>query len=323
MATATAAPLRLPPRPAPCPGRWLGLLGRYAAGNGASLLVAEQDGALQLHDGAYRPLREEGPDSFSLGDTVAAVFQRDSLGRGGTLLLGARRYARSLIPGERGERPAAVWQARNDSLWAAAQAAQPPRERGRFAKPDLVEIRSVEPGIWIAATSAEMTAGNTAPNVRRAWLNRPAARALARAHRRLAQLGYGIMVSDAYRPWYISKYAYLAAPPEQRRFYADPRRGSHHNRGTAVDVTLYELATGNEADMGYAQDELSERAASLYPGGTSLQRWRRQVLRTVLAAEGFRGLRKEWWHFRHIGKRPYRLMNVGLDELERRGTARP
>ncbi|MCU0608109.1 MAG: serine hydrolase, partial [Candidatus Edwardsbacteria bacterium] len=101
-------------------------------------------------------------------------------------------------------------------------------------------------------------------------------------------------------------------------FYANPNVGSHHNRGTTVDVTLYELADGNEADMGYAQDELSERAASWYPGGTSLQRWHRTVLRTALAAEGFRGLRKEWWHFRHIGTRPYRLMNVGLDELGRR-----
>ncbi|MCU0606620.1 MAG: hypothetical protein MUF78_04205, partial [Candidatus Edwardsbacteria bacterium] len=234
------------------------MIGKYAPDSGNSLLVAERDGALQLHDGAYRPLRETGADSFSLGDTVAAVFRRDPLGRGESLLLGARRYARSFIPGERGERPASVWQARNDSLWAAAKAAKPPREKGRFAKPDLVDIRSVDPGIWIAASSADMAAGSAAPNARRAWLNRPAARALARAHRRLAPLGYGLLISDAYRPWYITKYAYMAAPPAQRRFYANPNVGSHHNRGTTVDVTLYELADGNEADMGYAQDELSE-----------------------------------------------------------------
>lgn len=285
--------------------------------------MAERDGALQLHDGAYRPLRETGPDSFSLGDTAAAVFRRDSVNRGEVLLLGARRYARTFVPGERGERTASVWRSRNDSLWAAAKAVRAPREKGRFATPDLVDIRTIEPVIRIAASSADMAAGSTAANARRAWLNRPAARALARAHRRLAPLGFGLLVSDAYRPWYITKYAYLAAPPAQRRFYADPRRGSHHNRGTAVDVTLYELATGNEADMGYAQDELSERAAADYPGGTSLQRWHRLILKEALRAEGFRGLRKEWWHFRHIGRRPYRLMNVGLDELERRGSARP
>ena len=109
----------------------------------------------------------------------------------------------------------------------------------------------------------------------------------------------------------------LAAPPEQRHFYADPARGSQHNRGIAADVTLYDLATGREADMGYNDNELSERAAADYPGGTSLQRWHRLALRAALTAEGFRGLDKEWWHFSYASRRRYPIINLTMDQLAR------
>jgi D-alanyl-D-alanine dipeptidase len=100
-----------------------------------------------------------------------------------------------------------------------------------------------------------------------------------------------------------------------RKFVASPNAGSHHNRGTAVDVTLFDLAAGREADVGHLGGELSERAHSLFPGGTSLQRWHRLVLRTALERQGFRGLSKEWWHFRHISRSRYPIINVYLSDL--------
>ncbi len=315
-ASTCLASLNLPPKPAPCPGHWLGLVGKYkAAKDGRSLLVLEAEGSLHLRDSRSRKMDGAGGDSFCLAGGIPAVFWRDSLGYGAGVRIGSEEYQRSFYPGERGEQTVTVWRQRNDSLWALARAASPPLEKGRFAKPDLVDIRSIDPGIRTPLTNPEGAAQGEPPVYRKAWLQRPAARALARAHRRLKSLGYGLAVNDAYRPWYITKYLKLSLPPEQGKYVADPGKGSHHNRGTAADVTLFELATGRQADMGYGPSELSERASSNYPGGTSLQRWHRLLLKSVMAAEGFRGLSKEWWHFRHIGPRPYRLMNAAPDEL--------
>lgn len=311
------ASLKLPPKPAPCPDRWLGLIGKYkAVKDGNILLVLESAGSLQILGGKPHVMTEVCGDSFRLAGGTPAMFRRDSLNYGAGLRLGAEEYQRSFYPGELGEQTVTVWRQRNDSLWAMARAASPPREKGRFARPDLVEIRSVDPEIGTPPANPSGAAATEEPVYRKFWLQRPAALALARAHRRLKSLGYGLVVNDAYRPWYITKYLKLSLPPEQGKYMADPAKGSHHNRGTAVDVALFELATGRPADMGYGPGELSERASSSYPGGTSLQRWHRLLLRSAMAANGFRGLSKEWWHFRHIGPRPYRLMNVSPDELE-------
>ena len=56
--------------------------------------------------------------------------------------------------------------------------------------------------------------------------------------------GYGLLIHDAYRPWFVTKIFWEATPPGKRIFVADPSEGSRHNRGCAVDLTLYDLKTG-------------------------------------------------------------------------------
>jgi len=70
-------------------------------------------------------------------------------------------------------------------------------------------------------------------------------------------------------------------------FVADPAQGSRHNRGCAVDLTLYDLATGKPIEMPGTYDEMSPRSFPNYPGGTSLQRWHRDLLRRAMESEGF------------------------------------
>ena len=53
--------------------------------------------------------------------------------------------------------------------------------------------------------------------------------------------GYGLLIFDAYRPWYVTKIFWDATPPDKHQFVADPAQGSRHNRGCAVDLTLYDL----------------------------------------------------------------------------------
>src|ERR1043165_7436048 len=77
-----------------------------------------------------------------------------------------------------------------------------------------------------------------------AFMQRPAAEAVARASAELKKLGYGLLIHDAYRPWYVTKMFWDGTPPDKHVFVADPSQGSRHNRGCAVDLTLYDLKTG-------------------------------------------------------------------------------
>jgi D-alanyl-D-alanine dipeptidase len=106
-----------------------------------------------------------------------------------------------------------------------------------------------------------------------------------------------------------------ATPDAMRIFVADPAKGSRHNRGAAVDLTLCDLTTGEPADMVSGYDEFSPRAFPDYPGGTSLQRWNRELLRRSMEAEGFTVYTFEWWHFDFRGWERYPLLNLGLEEV--------
>ena len=96
---------------------------------------------------------------------------------------------------------------------------------------------------------------------------------------------------------------------------ADPSQGSRHNRGCAVDLTLYELKSGKPVQMVSTYDETTGRAAADYPGGTSLQRWHRDLLRQAMEAEGFTVYPAEWWHFDYRDWRSYPILNVRFENI--------
>ena len=197
----------------------------------------------------------------------------------------------------------------------------PPKESGQFREGDLVEITNLDQTIRLDIRYA--TTNNfmhrTMYAQPRAFLQRPAAEALVRAHRGLKGLGYGIVVFDAYRPWSVTKAFWDAASDEQRRieFVADPKKGSRHNRGCAVDITLFELATGKEVKMPSGYDEFSERAYPTYRGGTPESRASRDLLRAAMEAEGFTVYPAEWWHFDYRDWKQYRIMNQPFERLNR------
>ena len=162
-------------------------------------------------------------------------------------------------------------------------------ETGDFRKSDLVELTRLDPTIKLEIRYATTNnfLGTVFYSEPRAFMQRPAAEALVRAHQKLKAQGYGLLIHDAYRPWYVTKVFWDATPDDKKIFVANPSQGSRHNRGCAVDLSLYDLKTGKPVEMVSTYDETTDRAYPNYPGGTSLQRWHRELLRQAMESEGF------------------------------------
>ncbi len=185
---------------------------------------------------------------------------------------------------------------------------------------DLVEIVSLDPTVKldIRYATEKNFVGRPVYQAARAFLRPPAARALVRAHRTLGERGLGLIVFDAYRPWSVTKLFWDLTPPAKRVFVADPARGSMHNRGCAVDVTLYDRRSGEALPMPSDYDDFSARAAPDYRGGAAAERANRDTLRRAMEAESFRIQPNEWWHFTHKGCRRYPVLDVDFDQIEPR-----
>jgi D-alanyl-D-alanine dipeptidase len=197
----------------------------------------------------------------------------------------------------------------------------PPRERGNFRESDLVEITKVDPTIRLDIRYASTNNFMHRPMYRqaKAFLQRPAAEALVRAHRSLKAKGYGIVVFDAYRPWSVTKLFWDSASEEERRieFVANPQKGSRHNRGCAVDISLFDIATGAEVKMPSDYDEFSKRAYPDYTGGSAEETASRDLLRAAMEAQGFTVYPAEWWHFDYKDWKEYRIMDIPFETMSR------
>jgi D-alanyl-D-alanine dipeptidase len=205
------------------------------------------------------------------------------------------------------------------SALLVACASGPPREAGSFRKPDLVELTTLDPTIHLDiryATSSNFT-GRAVYDEARAFLHRPAAEALMRVNGALKKEGYGLLVFDGYRPWRVTKLFWDITSEEKREqgFVANPAKGSKHNRGAAVDLSLYDLSTGNEVEMPSPYDEFTERADPDYAGGTPEQRAQRDLLRAAMEKEGFDVDPGEWWHFNFKGWQEYPILDIPFREV--------
>jgi zinc D-Ala-D-Ala dipeptidase len=204
-----------------------------------------------------------------------------------------------------------------EELRAEALKAQPPAEQGSFRPSDLVELVKLDPTIKLDIRYATTNnfLGTPVYTQARAFLQRPAAEAVARANQELKAEGYGIIIHDGYRPWYVTKIFWDATPDPQKIFVADPVPGSRHNRGCAVDLSLYDLKTGQEVVMPSGYDEMTERAFADYPGGTPEEHERRALLRRAMEKQGFFVNPKEWWHFDYKDWKDYAIQNVAFEDL--------
>ena len=195
---------------------------------------------------------------------------------------------------------------------------EPPEEEGDFRESDLVELIKLDPSfkLDIRYATDNNLVGRPVYTEARAFLQRPAAEALVQINAEFKPLGYGLMIFDGYRPWSVTKTFWDITPDEDKKFVADPKKGSRHNRGCAIDLTLYELSTGKEVIMTGVYDEMTERSYPDYEGGTKAQRQMRDLLRNKMEANGFVVYEFEWWHFDYNDWKTYHIENIPFSEIK-------
>jgi zinc D-Ala-D-Ala dipeptidase len=202
-------------------------------------------------------------------------------------------------------------------LRAEALKAKQPQEQGTFREADLAELVKLDPTIKLDIRYATTNnfLGTPVYTQARAFLQRPAAEALLRAHQELKAHGYGVIIHDGYRPWYVTEIFWKVTPDDKKIFVADPALGSRHNRGCAVDLSLYDLKTGKEVKMPSGYDEMTKRSYADYAGGTADERARRALLRQAMEKQGFQVNPDEWWHFDYKDWKQYRIQNIKFEDL--------
>lgn len=287
-------------------------IGQYGD-KAAPLTVFEKDGALFV-DGAglsAAQLTPAGAGRYAIAGDGDLVLEKDAVRLNGTLLAFHDFGA---------ETEAAIHKAvRADpvALRQRALAATPPVETEPRLPADLVDLTTVDPRIRldIRYAGANNFMGVALYERASAYLQRPAAEALGRTQKALGEKGYGLLIHDAYRPWFVTWMFWEATPPEDHAFVADPAKGSRHNRGCAVDLTLYDLKTGKPVEMPSRYDEFSARAYADFVGGTTKQRTVRALLREAMIAQGFEVYPEEWWHFDYKDWRRYGIGTQTFTQL--------
>ncbi len=146
----------------------------------------------------------------------------------------------------------------------------------------------------------------------RCLLRRSVAERLAKVQAELSAQGLGIKVWDGYRPRSV-QYEFWKVLPDPR-YVGDPKQGSRHNRGAAVDLTFVDLATGKELEMPTGYDDFSPKAAADFKLASPTAMKNRTVLQQVMTRHGFEIFPSEWWHFDASGWREFPLENFSPED---------
>ena len=307
-------------KPRPLPAKWKRLVGEYGWDHN-TLFIYEKHGQLwcTIEWFFQYPLTMESENVFSFPDYGLYHGEKLIFAKGGERASSVEAakvlFQRREVGTRNGETFKIVPVRPIAEIRKAAFEGKPPVEKGDFKKPDLVELVKLDDTIKldIRYASNNNFMGATFYSRPAAFLQKPAAEALVRVHKKLKGKGYGLLIHDAYRPWFVTKMFWDATPADMKIFVANPKNGSRHNRGCAVDLTLYDLKTGQPIWMGAGYDEFSSRSFPDYEVDSSWARWHRELLRTSMEAEGFTIYEFEWWHFDYKDWKSYPILNKTFD----------
>jgi D-alanyl-D-alanine dipeptidase len=180
---------------------------------------------------------------------------------------------------------------------------------------ELIEIKKRIPTIKLDIRYAKKNnfAKQAVYKQARAFARLPVVDALQNVQNELEKSGYGLKIFDGYRPYSVTVKFFAIA--SDKSFVANPKDGSRHNRGCAIDLTLIDLRTGKELEMPTPYDSFAAEAASDFNNLPANILQHRKLLRDTMEKYGFRVLNNEWWHFDFIGWKNYELMDIAFEDL--------
>ena len=185
---------------------------------------------------------------------------------------------------------------------------------------DMVNLQKTVPDLIIDLRYASK---NNFTNVRmypantdQTFLRKSPAMAMVAAAKELKTMNLGFKIWDAYRPYHVTEKFWELIHDE--RYVANPAKGSGHNRGIAVDLTLYDLRTGKEINMPTGFDDFSEAAHHRQPLGDIEKTNNRELLRTIMEKHGFIKFETEWWHYYWPGSDRFDVLDIPFEELKKR-----
>jgi D-alanyl-D-alanine dipeptidase len=182
----------------------------------------------------------------------------------------------------------------------------------------MIELKSVMPSLDYDlryATNNNFTKKQLYKNGKTTFLRSPAAEALKKAQQELATKGYGLKIFDAYRPYSATKKMWDLIHDE--RYVANPTKGSGHNRGLSVDLTLIDLKTGKELDLGTGFDNFSDSAGHAFSSLPADVLQNRKLLKETMEKFGFKPLQTEWWHYSWPNDRNYEVLDIDFKKLRK------
>jgi len=184
-----------------------------------------------------------------------------------------------------------------------------------FSQTDLVNVWKSDTTIILDiryATTNNFT-GKQVYDEAKFFLRTEPAQKILEVQKELKTLGLGLKIFDGYRPLSVQKKFWELVPDE--RYVADPKKGSRHNRGAAVDLTLIDK-NGNEISMPTQYDDFTDKASRSYMDFPAQIIINRKFLEDIMAKHGFTGMPSEWWHFDYQGWEKYDVLDVDFKELE-------
>lgn len=183
---------------------------------------------------------------------------------------------------------------------------------------NMVDLKKRIPGIVLdlryAGTNNFMQQ-QLYPHITTTYLRKVAADSLSAVQEELNKKGLGLKIFDAYRPYSVTERMW--EPVKDDRYAADPKKGSGHNRGIAVDLTIIDLQTKEELDMGTGFDNFSDTAHHAFQGLPSAVLQNRTMLKLLMESHGFKALDTEWWHYYLPNSADYELMDIPFKQLKK------
>jgi D-alanyl-D-alanine dipeptidase len=181
----------------------------------------------------------------------------------------------------------------------------------------LQEIIKLIPSIKLEIKYATKNnfSGVAVYNQAKAFARKPVVSALANVQQELKNKGLGLKIFDAYRPYSVTVKFWKITPDDKKDFVANPKTGSRHNRGCAVDLTLIDLKTGKELEMPTPYDSFAIEASPTFEDLPAQQKQNRNLLIAVMEKNGFKVIKNEWWHFDFIGWESYPLMDIPFQKV--------